>query len=69
MPQLKWWEKAMIYQIYPRSFQDSNADGIGDLQGITSRLEYISIMKKVALLSCSNSISDCFSTYFANLPF
>ena len=42
MSQLKWWETAIIYQIYPRSFQDSNADGIGDLQGITSRLEYIS---------------------------
>ena len=41
MSTLKWWETAVIYQIYPRSFQDSNADGIGDLQGITSRLEYI----------------------------
>ena len=38
---LKWWESAVIYQIYPRSFQDSNDDGIGDLPGITSRLEYI----------------------------
>ena len=42
MSDLKWWETAIIYQIYPRSFQDSNADGIGDLQGITSRLDYIS---------------------------
>ncbi|MEK9639160.1 MAG: alpha-amylase family glycosyl hydrolase, partial [Alphaproteobacteria bacterium] len=41
MSQLKWWETAIIYQIYPRSFQDSNADGIGDLQGIVSRLDYI----------------------------
>ena len=41
MSQLKWWETAVIYQIYPRSFQDSNADGIGDLNGITSRLDYI----------------------------
>ena len=39
---LKWWETAVIYQIYPRSFQDSNGDGIGDLRGITSRLDYIS---------------------------
>ena len=42
MSDLKWWETAIIYQIYPRSFQDSNSDGIGDLQGITSRLDYIS---------------------------
>jgi len=41
MTALKWWETAVIYQIYPRSFQDSNGDGIGDLQGITSRLDYI----------------------------
>eukprot|EP01037_Dinobryon_pediforme_P019918 gene19918-20427_t len=36
-----WWRGAVIYQIYPRSFQDSNGDGIGDLNGITSRLDYI----------------------------
>ncbi|MEL0196678.1 MAG: alpha-amylase family glycosyl hydrolase, partial [Rhodobiaceae bacterium] len=41
MSDLKWWETAIIYQIYPRSFQDSNSDGIGDLPGITSRLSYI----------------------------
>jgi len=38
---LSWWETAVIYQIYPRSYQDSNNDGIGDLPGITMRLEYI----------------------------
>jgi alpha-glucosidase len=36
----KWWQSGVIYQIYPRSFQDSNADGIGDLPGVASRLEY-----------------------------
>ena len=36
-----WWKKAVIYQIYPKSFQDSNGDGIGDLQGIISRLDYL----------------------------
>ncbi len=41
MAALQWWETAIIYQIYPRSYQDSNDDGIGDLPGITSRLEYI----------------------------
>ncbi len=42
MSSLKWWENAVIYQIYPRSFQDSNDDGIGDLNGITTRLNYLS---------------------------
>ena len=36
-----WWRGAVIYQIYPRSFQDSNGDGVGDLPGITSRMPYI----------------------------
>ncbi|MCM0599275.1 alpha-glucosidase [Periweissella fabalis] len=38
---IKWWQKAVVYQIYPRSFQDSNGDGIGDLQGIRQHLDYI----------------------------
>lgn len=37
----QWWKNAVIYQIYPRSFQDSNGDGIGDLQGIIRRLGYL----------------------------
>ncbi|MCT2536986.1 alpha-glucosidase [Aquibacillus koreensis] len=37
----KWWKEAVAYQIYPRSFMDSNGDGIGDLQGIISKLDYI----------------------------
>ena len=37
----KWWKEAVVYQIYPRSFKDSNGDGIGDLRGITSELDYI----------------------------
>lgn len=36
-----WWKEAVVYQIYPRSFMDSNGDGIGDLNGITSRLDYL----------------------------
>ena len=36
-----WWANVVVYQIYPRSFQDTNGDGIGDLKGITSRLDYL----------------------------
>jgi oligo-1,6-glucosidase len=37
----KWWKEVVVYQIYPRSFKDSNGDGIGDLNGITSQLDYL----------------------------
>ena len=37
----EWYDHAVIYEIYPRSFQDSNGDGIGDINGITSRLDYL----------------------------
>lgn len=38
---MKWWQESVVYQIYPRSFKDSNHDGIGDLQGIISKLDYL----------------------------
>src|SRR5246500_3326953 len=41
MQDLSWWKHAIIYEIYPRSFQDSNGDGVGDLLGIQRRLDYL----------------------------
>jgi alpha-glucosidase len=37
----RWWETGVIYQIYPRSFQDTNGDGVGDLRGIIQRIDYL----------------------------
>lgn len=52
----KWWQRAVIYQIYPRSFADSNGDGIGDLQGIISKLDYLEDLgiDAVWLSRCAN---------------
>ena len=44
MTNQSWWKSAVIYQIYPRSFQDSNNDGIGDLPGIIERLDYLATL-------------------------
>jgi len=41
MPDKDWWRQAAIYQIYPRSFKDANGDGLGDINGITSKVEYL----------------------------
>ena len=41
MKEKAWWQRGVIYQVYPRSFQDSNGDGVGDLNGISLRLEHL----------------------------
>ena len=46
---LKWWQSGIIYQIYPRSFQDSGHDGVGDLKGVTSRLGYLESLGVTAI--------------------
>lgn len=48
----RWWQDAVIYQIYPRSFRDSNGDGIGDLQGIREKLDYVAALGVDAIWIC-----------------
>ena len=56
---LPWWRGAAIYQVYPRSFFDSNDDGIGDLAGVTAKLDYIASLHVDAIwLSPFFSVTD-----------
>ncbi|AKU79858.1 alpha-amylase family glycosyl hydrolase [Spiroplasma turonicum] len=48
----KWWEKEVIYQIYPKSFKDSNADGIGDIKGIINKLPYLKNLGITSIWLC-----------------
>ena len=49
MSELRWWQRGAIYQIYPRSFSDSDGDGVGDLRGVTSRLDYLRSLGAAAI--------------------
>ena len=52
MKQTQLWKKSVVYQIYPRSFCDSNGDGIGDLKGIISKLDYLKTLGVDVLWLC-----------------
>ena len=48
----EWWKKEIAYQIYPKSFKDSNGDGIGDLRGIIEKLDYLEDLGVTFLFVC-----------------
>jgi len=74
MTDLKWWQTAVFYQIYPRTFADGNGDGIGDFKGITEKLDYLSDLGVDAIWLSPHFPSpnwDCgydFSDYTAVAP-
>ena len=46
-----WWKNSVVYQIYPRSFKDSNTDGIGDIKGIISKLDYLEYLGVLLIIN------------------
>ena len=56
-PKLKWWQQAVVYQVYPASFKDSNGDGLGDLQGVIEKVPYIASLGVDAVW-----LSPCFKS-------
>lgn len=49
---MKWWKEGVVYQIYPRSFKDSDGDGIGDLRGIIQKLDYLQTLGVTIIWLC-----------------
>ena len=59
-----WWKHGVVYQIYPRSFQDTNEDGIGDLEGIRRRLDYLAWLGGEAIFGIPIDVSVSFVFLF-----
>ena len=64
-----WWNKSVVYQIYPKSFQDTNHDGVGDLRGIIDRLDYIKKLGEESIpyirttfVNCNKELSRTFKS-------
>ena len=58
----KWWQEAVVYQIYPKSFQDANGDGNGDLKGIIERMDYLKDLGVNTIWLCpinASPMKDC----------
>ena len=64
-----WWKECVVYQIYPRSFQDSNNDGIGDLQGIIDRLDYLNNKTETSLGIQAIWLNPFYSTANADMGY
>ena len=64
----RWWKESVVYQIYPRSFCDSNGDGIGDLNGITGKLDYLKELgiDVIWLSPVYNQIHHDFDAFFVS---
>jgi alpha-glucosidase len=63
-PEHRWWQQGIVYQVYPRSFQDSNGDGVGDLRGLLTRLPYLHWLGITAVW-----ISPCYRSPMADFGY
>ena len=64
-----WWKNAVLYQVYPRSFQDTNGDGIGDLEGPIRRVDYlVRLGVVIRLLYTFDAAGELVGVAFPHLP-
>ena len=64
----KWWKESVVYQIYPKSFKDSNGDGVGDIRGIIQKLDYlkelgVNVLWISPMLESPQDENGCFSRF------